>query len=209
MALTSNELLERARQAVPGSPEWILYAAAAFDALVEHPQILVGGGAQVVHTRQHRPTDIDLVGPITPRDMEALADAGFEKQGRHWIYAWTLMEGVSVEVPSGHLLGQDPPEIIDVDGHPLQVISLEDLMIDRLVQATDRTPVTWDEAMELAGASFDRVNWDVVRTRCMVKRKEDIGLHKLPQVWDEVLARLGSIHQQKKSDATPSPGIGF
>ena len=40
-----------------------------------------------------------MVGRITPRDMEALADAGFVKEGRHWVYAWNLVEGVDVEVP--------------------------------------------------------------------------------------------------------------
>lgn len=149
--------------------------------MVEHPQILVGGGTQVVHTEQHRPTDIDMVGWITPRDMEALADAGFVKEGRHWVYAWNLMEGVDVEVPDAVLMGQDPPAIVDVAGHRLRVISLDDLMMDRLVQATDRTPTTWDEVIELGEATFDRVNWDKLRARCMVKRKEDIGLHILPR----------------------------
>ena len=55
--------------------------------------ILVGGGAQVVYTEQYRPTDIDLVGQITRRDMAALADNGFERVGRHWIYSWKHIEG--------------------------------------------------------------------------------------------------------------------
>ena len=55
MVSSPAELLERARQAAVGSPEWILYSAAAFDALVDHPMILFGGGAQAVHTEQGRP----------------------------------------------------------------------------------------------------------------------------------------------------------
>ena len=157
LALTPDELLEQASKTVPGSPDWALYYAAAFDAVVEHPQILVGD-AQVVRTEQHRPADIDI-GRIAPRDMEC----------RHRVYARNLMEGVDVEVPDAVLVGQDPPEIVDVAGHRLRVISLDDLMMDRLVQATDRTPATWDEVIELGEATFDRVNWDKVRTRVVVQ----------------------------------------
>lgn len=199
----------QAGKAVPGSPEWVLFAAAAFDALVEHPQILVGGAAQVVHTRQQRPTDIDLVGSITPRDVEALAEAGFEKQGRHWVYAWKRPEGIDVEVPDSVLLGEDPPIEVDVGGHPLRVISLHDLMMDRLVQATDRHPTTWEEAVDLAKATYARIDWPVVRARCMVKRREDIGLHILPQVLDELLAELETGRQQERDDPTPSLDVGF
>lgn len=177
--------------------------------MVECPLTLVGGGAQVVHTRQHRPTDIDMVGRITQRDFEALADAGYEKQGRHWIYAWKRVEGVDVEVPAAVLSGEDPPEVVDVGGHLLRVISLHDLMMDRLVQATDRTDVTWDEVIALAEATFDRVNWDTVRARCMVKRKEDIGLHSLPQVLDEVLAQLKTVRRQKRDNPGSSLDVGF
>ena len=186
---TPDELLEKLRLATPGSSEWILYAAAAFDAVVEHPMILVGGGAQVVYTQQPRPTDVDMVGLITARDLQVLDDAGFVRHGRHWLHSWTLDE-VFVEVPDAVLLGVDTPRLVDVDGHQLRVISVDDLMMDRLVQATDRTDITWDEAVALAGAAFHRVNWDRIRERCMIKRTEDIGLLHLPQVLDEVLAEV-------------------
>ena len=171
--------------------------------------ILVGGGAQVVYTEQYRPTDIDLVGQITRRDMEALADNGFERMGRHWIYSWKHIEGVYVEVPGGVLMGENSPEVVDVGGHRLQVISLDDLMMDRLVQATDRTPTTWDEVIELGEATFDRVNWDTIRDRCMVKRKEDIGLHILPQVLDDVLRDLECRHHRTIEDTGPSLDHGL
>ena len=130
------------------------------------------------------------------------------KQGRYWIYAWKQIEGVDFEVPSAVLDGRDHPEIVDVGGHPLRFISLDDLMMDRLVQATDRTPTTWDEVIELGEATFDRVNWDKIRARCMVKRKEDIGLHILPLVLVEVLDELAALHREIK-DTGPSLDYGF
>ena len=100
--------LEGILRSKPGSPQWILYAAAAFDSIVEYPQILVGGGAQVLHTQQSRPTDIDMVGRITSRDMESLAAFGFKKRGRHWHYGWEHESGVLVEVPSEESYGWIP-----------------------------------------------------------------------------------------------------
>ena len=197
MALSPAELLERARKATFGSPEWILYSAAAFDALVEHPMILVGGGAQVVHTEQSRPTDVDMVGRITPRDLQVLEEAGFERRGRHWLHAWTW-EGLLVEVPDSVLMGEDPPELVEVGGHELRVISVDDLMMDRLVQATDRTDITRDEVLSLAEATYERVNWDRIRERCMTKRTEDLGLHILPEVLDEVLADVATTRKRRR-----------
>ena len=93
------------------------------------------------YTNQPRPTDMDLAGRITPDDLEALAGAGFERHGRHWLHAWTS-EGGFVEVPDSILMGEDTPELIDVGDHRLRVISLEDLMMHRLVQQTDsNTPL--------------------------------------------------------------------
>jgi len=82
--------------------------------------------------------------------MEALAAAGFQKKGRHWYYGWEHESGVLVEIPSETSYGVDPPEIVVVSGYPLRVISPNDLMVDRLVQATDGTEPTWDEALQLA-----------------------------------------------------------
>ena len=209
MVLTPAELIAQAHQAEAGSPEWILYSAAAFDAMVEHPMILVGGGAQVVYTQQHRPTDVDMVGRITPRDLQVLDDAGFERRGRHWMHAWTLMEGVFVEVPDTVLMGEDPPRVVDVGGHQLRVISIDDLMMDRLVQATDRTDTTWDEVISLARATHKDVNWERIRARCMIKRKEDLGLHILPQVLDEVLAEAKTARNREIEPTGPSLDYGL
>jgi len=187
----TDGFLEGILRSEPGSPDWILYAAAAFDSIVERPQILVGGGAQVFYTQQNRPTDIDMVGRITARDMESLAAAGFKKQGRHWYYGWEHESGVLVEVPSEVSYGVDTPYIVFVSRYPLRVISLNDLMMDRLVQATDNTDETWDEAVDLARYAGGRVDWELIRVRCAEQQKTDIGLRGLPRTLDDVLDILG------------------
>lgn len=186
----TDGFLEGILRSEPGSIEWILYAAAAFDSIVENPQTLVGGGAQVFYTKQNRPTDIDMVGRITARDMESLAAAGFKKKGRHWHYGWEHENGVLVEVPSGASYGVDTPDIVFVKGYPLRVITLNDLMMDRLVQATDNTDETWDEAVDLARYAGGLVDWELIRVRC-AEQQTDIGLRGLPRVLDDVLDVLG------------------
>ncbi len=190
MALTAAHLLESARCAPPGSAEWVLYSAAAFDALVRSPLVLVGGAAQVIHTAGERPTAIDMVGLITPLDERTLADAGFVREGRHWIYHWAADQGIAVEVPSNSLLGEETPELIDVGGRRLRVISVNDLMMDRLMQATDGTAITWEEALSLGVAARDRVNWQSLKSRCLAGRTADIGLNTLPEVLDRLLREL-------------------
>ncbi|MDE0601402.1 MAG: hypothetical protein OXI56_06355 [bacterium] len=145
----------------------------------------------MVYTKEHRPTDIDMVGPITPRDERVLAEAGFAREGRYWTYDWSDTEGFMVEVPGSALWEGETAVEINVGGHPLGVVSLEDLVLDRLTQATDGTQVTWDDALSLSVATWDRVDWDKVRSRCMSKRSEDLRLQDLLEVLDNVLAAVG------------------
>ena len=83
-----------------------------------------------------------------------------------------------VEIPGSALWEGETAVEINVGGHALGVVSLEDLVLDRLTQATDGTQVTWDDALSLSVATWDRVDWDKVRSRCMSKRSEDLGLQK-------------------------------
>ena len=74
--------------------------------------------------------------------------------------------------------------------YPLRVITLNDLMMDRLVQATDNTDETWDEAVDLARYAGGLVDWELIRVRC-AEQQTDIGLRGLPRVLDDVLDVLG------------------
>ena len=44
----ARDLLRRACEVSPGSLEYIVLCAAAFDSLTDSPLVLVGGGAQVL-----------------------------------------------------------------------------------------------------------------------------------------------------------------
>ena len=167
----------------------MLLAVAAFDAVVRAPLVLVGGAAQMIHTGLERPTDIDMVGPIDSRDRAALARAGFVRDGRHWVWGSGDHE-IAIEVPGGTLFGEDPPELVDVEGRIVRVISANDLMIDRLIQATDGTAVTWEEALSLAIAARDRIDWTLIESRCRTAQEDDFFLRNLLAVLDRLMQRL-------------------
>lgn len=182
--MDAADLLERALAAPPDSAERILFSAAGFGALVEADIVLVGGGAQVTHTGVGKVTDIDVTGEITEADEKRLIEAGFSKEGRHWV-----MEGsggvIAVEVPAAELDGVEPPERIDVEGTTVLVISVTDLMMDRLIQTTDGTTVTYDEALQLAVAGHERIAWEKLRRRAEGVAAAEPFLKTLPALVDE------------------------
>jgi hypothetical protein len=139
-----------------------LWLVAAIDTIVARPVFLVGGAAVDLHTGRYQPTDVDLVGVVTADDVSALLDAGFVDQvGRH--LRWDYPNGVSelVEFPGSTLDGSF--ERIQLsDTVTVNVISLESLLVDRIMQATDGTDVTFDEALRLIVATADRADWSAV-----------------------------------------------
>ena len=182
-------MLVLAREAPPNSIERVLLAVAAFDALTRAPLVLVGGAAQMIHTGCERLTDIDMIGPIDSGDKAALARAGFVRDGRHWVHGSADQE-IAIEVPGNRLFGEETPESLDIEGVVVQVISVNDLMMDRLIQATDGTVVTWEEALSLGIAVRDRVDWALIESRCRAARTEDFFLRHLPDVLDRLMKNL-------------------
>ena len=143
----------------------------------------------MIHTGSPRMTDIDMVGPVDSRDKVSLAELGFVRDGRHWVCG-TDADEIAIEVPSDTLFGEDPPELVEVEGVVVRVISVNDLMMDRLVQATDATLVTWEEALVLAIAAQDRIDWSLVESRCRAAREGDLFLRNLPTVLERLKKHL-------------------
>lgn len=166
-AVSSGGLLHRAGEASIGSTERKLLTAAGFaEAALEAP-VLVGGTAVELHTGAYRPTDIDLVGYLKPDSGAILAELGFEREGRHWLLTFADGETLAIEVPGDRLddYALEAPLLIDLAPGRLAVISLNDLMMDRLLQATGGEPVTMEEAVRLATAAYERIDWETLSTR--------------------------------------------
>ena len=187
--MKASELLALARCKRSNSTERVLLAAAAFDTAVRAPLVLVGGAAQMIHSGYERHTDIDMVGPIDAGDSAALDRLGFTRDGRHWVIG-SGDEEIAIEVPAERLYGEDTPELVEVQGVVVRIISVNDLMMDRLIQATDGTPVTWDEALALAAAARDRVDWTAIKSRCRAAQADDAFLRNLPAVLDRLIRHL-------------------
>ena len=139
-----------------------LWLVAAIDAIVRRPVFLVGGVAVDLHTGRYQPTDVDIAGVVTPADRSSLVDAGFvETGGRHlrWDYPdgtseWVKFPGTTLEGSFEHIRLSDTVT--------MNVITVESLMVGRIMQATDGTVVTFDEALSLIVATADRVDWPAV-----------------------------------------------
>jgi len=59
-----------------------------------------------------------------------------------------------------------PADIVELHpGLTAQVVSLDDLMMDRVVQATDGTPATFGDAVKLAVGAYAQIDWDGLEQR--------------------------------------------
>ena len=163
----ARQLLDRAAAASANSTRRKLLLAAAFSSVALDNAVMVGGVAVEVHTGSYAPTDIDLVGRRRRGHQRVLDGLGFDRDGRHWLYTFPDGETLAIEVPGDQLgdFATDPPVAIDLEPGRLSVIALNDLMMDRLLQATGGESVTLEEAVRLAVATYQRIGWDDLDAR--------------------------------------------
>ena len=134
--------------------------------------VLVGGAAVNLHTGSYRPTDVDMCAFLDQTDRDSLESLGFRHlQGDHFEFIFADGQKWLLEFPDRDVDGQVSQIALD-DEETLDVISLESLVVDRIVQATDKTGTTFDEAVRLCVAVFDTADWVWV-DREMAKRDSD------------------------------------
>jgi len=92
--------------------------------------VLVGGAAVEILTGGAYTTgDLDFVGFLPPPVREVLEQNGFKRSGRHWIHE----DGeIFLEFPGEALDPKEKAIRYEAFGHDLVLISLEDLLVDRL-----------------------------------------------------------------------------
>lgn len=139
-----------------------LWLAMAADYSIKDSAVLVGGAAVNLHTGSYRPTDIDMCARLDEKDRQALVDGGFRNtQGDHFAFEFDDGEVWLLEFPASSVDG-DVSSIRLSREDTLYVIRLESLVVDRVLQATDGTTVTFEEAVRLVVAVFDDLDWDWV-----------------------------------------------
>lgn len=141
------------------------WVQAAFSDRQEVP-VLVGGAAIELYTGGAYTTgDLDFVGSVPRQVVRALTRAGFVVHGRHWIHE----EGrVFLEFPSRNLDVGEQARRIEVHGHSIRIISLEDLLLDRLVAWEHwKSAVDGVNAFLLLRARRPQINFDRLESRAV------------------------------------------
>lgn len=158
-----------------------LLVAAALGLIFADRPVVVGGTAEDYWAGDdYIPTDLDVCMPLGPAEEQLLLDAGFERDGRHWIRG--REHPVAVEVPEARIDGDEDRTVsAPVGGAKARVISAEDLYLDRIRQAT-ATPkvrsIALTGALAIAAARYDEMDWKYVREviRGTERREPMLGL---------------------------------
>lgn len=154
----AKRALDRA-QSESDSIQRSLWLAKAADYAIKDRAVMVGGAAVNLHTGSYRPTDIDMCAYLNQSDRQAMVQLGFDNtQGDHFSFEFEDGQIWLVEFPASQVDG-DVSSIQLSRDDSLDVISLESLIVDRTLQATDGTGVTFDEAVRLCVAAYEAANW--------------------------------------------------
>ena len=91
--------------------------------------VLVGGAAVELYTAgSYTSGDLDFVGHVPSSVERSLRQAGFVKEGRHWIHE----NGVFVEFPGSALEPHERVATVRKGSHMVLILSVEDILVDRL-----------------------------------------------------------------------------
>lgn len=183
----AKRALDRAEQATDEVDRSVWLAKAA-DHAISRDAVLVGGAAVNLHTAVYKPTDVDLCAYLDEEDRIELDRLGFRHlQGDHFLYTFRDGEKWPVEFPDSVVDGDVMHVSLDVD-EVLTVISTESLVLDRVRQATDRTDVTFNEAVRLCRAVKETANWAMIEGRVDEENRK-APLLRLKETYERIVAK--------------------
>jgi hypothetical protein len=169
-----------------------LLVAAALRDLLDVEPVVVGGTAEELHSgADYHETDLDVCGWLRPGEARRLCDAGFRKQGRHWVHEGSK---VAVEFPESRIDGdENRVERIRVGGGVAAVIGVDDLYLDRLRQATaplrPEGSVELQSALAVAAGAHDRIDRRYVLRRIGEIERADPALGRRMRSLDSRIRR--------------------
>jgi len=100
-----------------------------FPAGTQVPVLVGGAAAEIYSGGAYLSGDLDFVGEVPPEVVRLLEDAGFSRQGRHWVHEQAQ---VFIEMPGARL---EPPEqavLARTGDCEVVALSPEDVLVDRL-----------------------------------------------------------------------------
>ena len=124
--------LDKVSRLKKGPEKTMLIASVIAEALrfISRDPILVGGAAVEFYTLgQYTTADIDMVADGGKDLVKMMVDLGFEKIGKDFV---DRKRGIYIEFPGSHLGAGEKVRQVDVGTRSLRVISIEDLIVDRL-----------------------------------------------------------------------------
>jgi len=153
--------------------------------------VLVGGAAVELLTGGAYTTgDLDFVGFVPASVRRGLEENGFKKSGRHWIHE---RGQIFLEFPGDSLAPEEKAVRREVFGHEIVVVSVEDLLVDRLgAWAYWKSGIDGANAYQLYRACREEI--DEIR---LTQRARESG-------FDEALRALRSFDDQW-SESEPDP----
>ena len=116
----------------------------------------------------YRTGDLDFVGIVTKDVTEKLEQAGFERQGRHWIHQrYRLL----IETPDRNLDSGNTVATIRLGSTSVVVLGLEELIVDRLAAWQFwQSEIDGYNAWRLWSSGEQRI--DLTRLRSLAARNE-------------------------------------
>lgn len=143
------------------------------DHLPEDTEVVLVGGAlvELLTEGMYVTGDIDLVGD--PQAVGRLLEAtGFAREGRLFVEEDL---GLAVEIVGRRLDPERRSERIRYRGRTLHVLSIEDLIVDRLCAAKFwESQTDHEQAQLLYGTHHDRLDMERLRARAKEERVEDL-----------------------------------
>lgn len=124
--------LERAARLKDPAERAIFLAAVIAEALreVQQDPILVGGAAVTFYTEgKYTTADIDMIADGGPDLWKVMSDLGFQKIGKDYVEKKLK---IYIEFPGHSLKPHERIDKISVGQKSMRIISLEDLIVDRL-----------------------------------------------------------------------------
>ncbi|MDO8461794.1 MAG: hypothetical protein Q7S98_02920 [Deltaproteobacteria bacterium] len=148
---------------------------------IDQDPILVGGAAVEFYTEgQYATSDIDMLAPGGPELWETMKELGFERRGKDFINKELELY---VEFP-GYGLKEEKSDTLNIDGILLQIISREDLIVDRLASYK-----FWKMALDGLNALLllEQGEWDPERLQKRARQENVLdALEWIEKIYQEI-----------------------
>jgi hypothetical protein len=183
-SVDAEALLAHAGAARAGSIERTLWIVALLGSVLDRRVVLIGGAAHNLYTGEYRPTSIaGAADGVGHTEFERLGAAGLTDLGlghRHlelWFGETEPPELIEFPTDLSDIESTDVISLTETVS--VEVISLPELVVDRLIQATDGSLVTFEDAVALGVAAATEIDWLTV-SRIVDERYRDPMLGELP-----------------------------